>query len=479
MRQKLSCNFKKHRGIALFAALIFIAVFMAMSVGMMTMSSRNTAQAANLQSGNLARSTAESGLEYMRYLMKDITIDNSTLTKDQLYGYTIDKLLPVLADAGIAYEYDDDDGIVYVGPVDLDEAGGRSFEAVLYMGDSQGVNIRVKGTAGGLARTLESGYTFGFYTVEGKYMGFDFGVATKGPLSLKSLEVSAFENTSGVEVQVGADAYIESLTNNTALTLSNAKISGDVKIVNPSGQVSWSGGQSSIGGEGDKNVAIADHVQVGVAPVDFPDPDPGYFNQYVGATTLNTPNATYNNITLENVRIAAGTNPKFTGNTVVKGVLYIEQPNVVDFGGNANITGVIVGNGDVTDNSGTNQVNFTGTVTSNSASKLPNDAKFDGIRNESGTFLMAPGFAVSFGGNFGTLNGCIVANGVKTYGNAGGEIMGSIINYATTPMLLEGKNLRFNRSNKDDVPSGFKKKETVFWTINYAPTIYSEIACGN
>jgi hypothetical protein len=217
---------------------------------------------------------------------------------------------------------------------------------------------------------------------------------------------------------------------------------------------------------------------VGVPAADFPIPNPEYFEQYVTGSTLSTPDVTYNNTTLENVRIAAGTNPKFTGNTVIKGVLYIEQPNVVEFGGNADITGIVVGDGDLSDNSQTNKIDFKGTVTSSSVSQLPAD-QFGQLRQETGTFLMAPGFGVSFGGNFGTLNGCIVANGVTTYGNAGGEVGGSIINYSTEPMNLSGDDIRFNKSGITDVPSGFTLKETNIWTINYIPSKYTEvIICG-
>ena len=91
---------------------------------------------------------------------------------------------------------------------------------------------------------------------------------------------------------------------------------------------------------------------------------------------------------------------------------------------------------------------------------------------------MAPGFSVEFGGNFGVLNGCIVANGVRTYGNAGGEIGGSIINYSTEPMDLKGSDIVFNKSGITDVPSGFILKSTNFWTINYTPSSYTEVVCG-
>lgn len=468
---------RKRSGMALFATLIFIAVFMAMAVGMMSMSSHNVIASSNLQTVNATRSTAESGLEVVRYWLSQVSATNGNV-----YSDTIDELENILLDAEIAYvPVIDADGhrVLRIGPVPLDQVQSRSFEAIVkpeYEMTDVDITVTVKGNlqgqSGQFSRAMLVGYKAESETVASPYNWFDFGVASKGPLSLKALEITAVEEQNGIDVKVGADAYIESMFTNAALNIKNAKISGNVKIVNPDATVSWSGGQSSIGGEKDKDTALINHVETGVAPVEFPIPDPGHFFQYVGETTLSTPDVTYNNVTLENVRIAANTNPKFTGNTIIKGVLYIEQPNVVEFGGNADIAGVIIGNGDVTDNSGTNTIDFTGTVNSSSVSSLPES--YGDFRNETGTFLMAPGFAVSFGGNFGTLNGCIVANGVKTYGNAGGTIAGSILNFSDEPMLLEGKDLLFRKSGAANIPPHLQTQNNIYWSFAYNSTAYRE-----
>jgi hypothetical protein len=181
---------------------------------------------------------------------------------------------------------------------------------------------------------------------------------------------------------------------------------------------------------------MIDHVFVGAPGLGFPYPDASYFEQYVGPTTITSETDLSTLTILENARIAAGTNPTFTADVQFNGVLYIEQPNVVNFAGNADIKGIIVGDGDLTDNSGTNQIVFNGTISSHSVAGLPES--FGDLRYETGTFLMAPGFAVSMGGNFGILRGCIAANGIEFYGNAGGIIIGSILNYSEEPMVLGG-----------------------------------------
>ena len=123
------------------------------------------------------------------------------------------------------------------------------------------------------------------------------------------------------------------------------------------------------------------------------------------------------------------------------------------------------------DNSGTNQINFDGSVTSSSVSELPDEPQFDQLRNETGTFLLAPGFSVSFGGNFETINGVIAANGVEFYGDAGGTIDGSVLNYSDTTMNLQGNSdLSFNHGTVE-VPAGFEFDIE----LKYDPSSYSEV----
>jgi len=173
----------------------------------------------------------------------------------------------------------------------------------------------------------------------------------------------------------------------------------------------------------------------------------------------------------ENIRVVAGTNPNFTGHATLNGIVFIEAPNVVTFSGGTTITGIIIANGDLNDDSGANQVNFSGNVSSHPVSELPQEVQFAQLRNETGTFLMAPGFSACFGGNFDTLNGSIAANGIRFHGNAGGIISGSVINYSDTEAEITGNSdLYFNRSGTSHVPAGFVPE----LILQYEPTSYSE-----
>ena len=85
---------------------------------------------------------------------------------------------------------------------------------------------------------------------------------------------------------------------------------------------------------------------------------------------------------------------------------------------------------------------------------------------------MAPGFSATFGGNFDTLNGAIAANGLKFFGNAGGTVDGSILNYSNEPMELSGNtDLFLNRSGTDQMPAGFGPEIILY----YVHDSYSEV----
>jgi hypothetical protein len=427
------------------------------------MSSGNSLVASNLHKANQARSSAESGLEVIRYYLQhdDVSIPGSIKDDDLRFA----KFASILEALDQRFVNENNTKVTFgldATPIQLNGDGSNNFNAEL-IPNGDGIDISVAGRSKGhtekIKRKIASGFTYGTRNNS----VFDYGVASKGAVQTSSISLD------GTTLRVEADMYIESMTANQALDMKNSQIAGDVKIVNPNGYVSISGA-SSIGGETGIN-AIQNHVEIGVDPTEFPQPNPSHFEQYVNGVTIDSTNLdTYlNNATLNNVRIAAGTNPTFDGNTTINGVMYIEQPNVVTIKGGVTINGLIAGNGSVDDNSGTNQLIFEGSVNSSSVASL--DESYGELRDETGTFVMAPGFAVSMGGDFGTLNGCIAANGFTTYGNAQGTIGGSIVNYSPETMVLGGNDLYFNRSGVTEIPAGFEPETVIY----YDPSTYEEV----
>lgn len=444
-------------GTALIIAMVFVIIFSALSVGMVTMTLNNARSSVNHRQGNRAFENAHSGLEYIRYWLGRVAMPGTT-TPENRFSVLISAIETDLNAIGLATTttLDEFGEPIKLAISDFGLDTNQSFSIELAKdADLDYVQVNIEGVAGEVERSLGAKCTFDprDHTV------FDFGVATKGPLELQgNIELN------GVNVAVEADVYIESQNSNNALSIiGNSQIAGDVQITNPDATVYLQGGQAGIGGEtGDD--AIANHVAIGVDDMEFPVPNPGYFEHYVENTFDPAVDST-SGATFRNIRIPGGTNPTFSGNTVIEGIIYIESPNIVTFTGNVDIRGIIVGDGDINDNSGTNQLIFQGSIASTPVTDLSED--FGALRDETGTFMMAPGFSTGFGGSFDTLNGAIAANGITFFGDAGGTIAGSVLNYSDTPMVLSGNSDLFFSSSEVKVPAGFGPELILHYRARY------------
>jgi len=441
--------------------MIFVVIFSALAVSMATMSGTNVQIAENQRKADRARACAESGFDVIRFWLNRVSISGTT-AENLRFSQIADSLQEELTSENITNVTISCNGsVVTIPSVTLDSPGQKSFYGTITPLDNETLRIDITGVCRSITRTIRAHYNFG----ERANNVFDFGVATKGPLALSgNIELE------GVNVSVEASVYIESENSNLALSIiGNSQIAGDVSIGNPIASVDLQGGQAGIGGETGQD-AINNHVSFGVPPSEFPEPDPGQFESFV--TPLDPNIDTSADATLENVRIAPNTNPTFSGQVILKGIVYIETPNVVTFTGGADITGIIVGDGNLEDNSGVNQIIFRGNVDGHPITELPMEEQFNGLHGQTGTFVMAPGFHVSFGGSFSTLSGAIAGNGVEFFGNAGGTINGSVINYSDEQMTLSGNSdLYFNRSGTTEVPAGFVPEIV----LEYNPSSYSEV----
>jgi len=451
----------KNQGAVLILSLIFVIVLSTLAVSLASLSGINVQLAENQGRVNRARSSAESGMEITRYWLGRVSIPGTT-SPSATCSQIAASLQNELATAGISNITAAYDGsTITFENVMLDSGEGDSFSATITLLDSDTLQVDVTGLHDSITKTIRAQYNIG----ERGHSVFDFGVASKGPLSLTgNVELE------GYNVSVEASVYIESESSNLALSITgNSQIAGNVSIANPIASVELQGGNAGIGGETGQD-AIDNHVTFGVTPSDFPEPDPSYFEPYV-TTIIDSNTDTASDATFENPRILANTNPTFTAQMTLKGIVYVETPNVVSFAGGADVTGIIVGDGDVGDNSGENRITFGGNVSSHPVSELPDESQFEWIKEQTGTFVMAPGFYLSFGGNFDALCGAIAGNGVEFYGNAGGIINGSIINYSGEQMTLSGNSdLYFNRSGTNEAPAGFVPELVLI----YNPASYSE-----
>jgi hypothetical protein len=452
---------KSRKGAALILSMIFVLIFSALAASIATFSGTNVQISDNQRHANQALVSAQSGLEVMRYHLSGIKVSGTVEPANRLQAIAL-QLQSKLSSAGITNivsSYDASTKTVTVPSVPLDSKSGQAFNAVIAYGpDYDSLTMDITGTSRQVGKKIR--VNFNFATIGNTV--FDFGIASKGPVEMHgSVEVEGFN------AAIEASVYIESEKSNLALEMiGKSSIAGEVSIVNSGAVVDISNASSIYGKKGEQALQ---HVHRGVPPCDFPTPYPANFEQYV-TNTFDPATDTTTSITLENIRIPAATNPSFSGNVVIRGLTFIEAPNIVKFSGNAQITGIIIGDGDLDYPAEENRIEFLGTVNSYDVSGLP-DEGFGQLKKEVGTFILAPGFRVCFGGNFQAINGVIAASGVQFFGNAGGTINGSVVNYGETAMTLDGNtDLVFNRSGLTKNPAGFEPTNV----LEFLPSSYSE-----
>ena len=448
----------KRKGAVLIVAMIFVLIFSALAVSMATMSGTNVQLASNHHKVDCALGSAASGLEVQRHWLTPVTMPASTPVNK--YFSTIMNTLEYNLDANSITNIILKKNLGTISPVTLDSTTGQTFSGQMRISDSNSSVLEVFATGGDaqITRTIKVDFDIEPY----KWPIFNYGLATKGPLNY-----TGNPRTTGVTAPWEADIYIESSGSDTALSVGgNTNFDGDIMIGNPDADAIF-GGDIMIDGDNGQT-AIDNHVFIGVDPVEFPEPDTARFGIYADGITIDsstdiasTPNP------LVNVTIAANTNPTFTKGKQIQGILLIESPNVVTFD-NVDLQGIIVAEGDVEADPVTDRIDVMGNFASG---PYPAGAEFDAIRGEVGSSIVAPGFAMSFQGNFSTLEGVVAVSGIHFSGNVAAQVKGTIINYSDQPMVVEGNaSMNFDREASTKVPAGFDTHRV----LTYDPSSYDE-----
>jgi len=452
----------RRAGAALIMSMIFVLIFSSLGLALFAMSSTNVQVAENQQQANRALASAYSGLEVLRYYLMDITVPASVAQEDRLQRVAneLQSAFAVAQATNMSVSYDAGTHTITTGDVALNSQTSQNFAATLGFGaDYDTVNLVVTGCSGNVNKRI--GINYNFATIGNPI--FDWGIATKGPLNMQgNVEVEGYNHN------IEASVYIESLNSVLALEMTGkSAIAGKVTIANSTATVDIGTSSSVHGAQGE---AAMEYITIGETPCEFPTPNPAQFETYI-QHTFNPAVDPTSNVTLTNVEIPADTNPSFSGNATIRGIMYIRAPNVVSFTGNAEVHGLILAEGDLEYPSTSNVLDFGGTVNSYDVSTLP-EGEFGGLIEETGTFILAPGFSCCFRGDFETLNGVIAASGVEFQGNAGGTINGSVINYSDDCMSLAGNtDLIFNRSGMEECPAGFEPTKV----LEYVPNTYAEL----
>ncbi len=456
MKTRSKSRSGRRRAFAYVLAIILLAVFASLAVVYSAGANLSARTSSNYGSSLQARLAAEGGLSYMLNQLDGVRLPGTTSQ-----GSFLSNLAPVLSDKfdGTVNLGGQTVGIsgsdVVVPEVSAPEGG---FVSRIAWSGTGAPTLTVTGSANGAAQRVRIGLSF----EPRRPAVFDYGLASKGQVN-----ISGHAKIIGVNYLAEASVLSATESCEHAIVLGGSvEVSGDLYTCGDGTQVSMTG-SPTVAGSQDPNV-IAAHVHIGMDTPDFPEID---ITPVAALATNVLSDSNPHDDSYSNIRIAAGTNPTFNSNVVLNGAIYIEAPNTVTFNGHATVNGVIVA-----DSAGNPmedcQVNFMGNVSAYGVEALPDTEEFAAVKQQTGTFIAAAGFAVTFAGNVSVDNGSIAADQLTFTGNAEGVVHGSVIGLKDMPTYLGGSvEIYVDRSDVDQDPAGFVKSFALVPT----PETYTEL----
>lgn len=445
------------RGLTSTLAMLYLVLFSTLAIGFYAAVNTSVQIAGSEGSARQAMLSAESGMEYMRFLLGNISIPHSTQPSQSWTSLCsqVKAQLDNTANAGSTGVAMPSGNVMTLPTIHLNDA--QSFTASLTE-DGEQILVRVTGMGARseIRRTIQMTYARAMRASA----IFDYGVASKSAISMSgNAKITGANDPGRGSVLSCTDAAVP-LT-----MIGGPSISGDFSYTNPAGQPTF--GHGTIAGYQSSQQAFLDHVHAGVTPPEFPEIDTSAFEQYVpsvnaapGPNVIAVSNPAGTEFT--NIRIKANSNPKFAGGTVIKGVVFIETPNKVTFNGNATIQGAVVVQNAPTGTVATNTLTFVGNVEHKGVETL--DDSYGNLRKLTGSFLLAPTFTVALQGNNNNVGGTIVSGKLDVTGNAGAKVKGTVINMEDTGVNLTGSSdIVIASTGTTNYPAG------VFFGTHYTP----------
>lgn len=421
-------------------AMLFLVLFSALALGFYG-ATTTSAQVASADD-RIARAhlAAESGMDYMRYQLSNVSIDPLTQPKDVFDALYVELQNQINGTGNMNGATISKSGntilVPAAGSIPLDNTAASRFSATItdWLGE---IVVKVDGTYGttGIRRAFSMDYTRQPHTTS----VFNYAIASKGQVVMQKGTITS---TAGVNKAIAS--IMSASETPGAITMSGGTVTGDLNVLS-TGTVSITGG--TVGAPpNDSSIPatiIQDHVKV-VDDPNFPSVDPTMYKPY--ATNNYVSGAKVQN----NILVKAGTNPKFNSNDVVNGIMYIESPNQVTFNGNFNLNGFIVM---ATSASTTDSLSMKGNLTMGA---VPNDAQFNALRATSGVSVLAPNASLSMtGSSGGNFRGNIIVKTFNFNGAADLEIEGTLMTLnpdANSAVFNGSKSVKFSATGSNNMP---------------------------
>ncbi len=338
---------------------------------------------------------------------------------------------------------------------------------------------------------------------------FEGAIASKGGVNVTgNAKILGYNDHSEANVYIEADTCPSSLyiDGSSAIGGTVSIVNNDPTMVTLSGAISinedsiptwWSSRWGGPFDDDNVDVLTSCHISIGVDPIEFPVPNPTAYESL--APTSGTEisgdqsNTEKDNVklvgsisggpyTINNIYIPANTNPSIGGLYTLNGIIYIEQPNIVTFGGSINLNGVIIAAGDYENpDPANNRIVISGDASNNGVESLDTGSSlFAGLAMAEGVAILAPGFFVNIGASYDAVNGGIACNGISFTGDPQVLLGGPLINYSTaTTIIANSTRLTFDLSGYQGQlnSTAFSSSTTTSdgLVVTYQPSSYQEL----
>jgi len=464
------------RGAVAMLAMLYLVLFSTMAIGFyaaVTMASQTSVADQRISRAYLS---AESGMDFMRYQLSQVSIPAATpaTTVGSTKG-VLDVLYDQLSTQLNSTANFKDRPIAKVGNsiripgdlakrVDLDSESG--FRATI---DDMAGEIVV--TIAGRYGTTNVGRAFAMnYTrVQKKSTVFDYAVAAKGRVVMKKGSITGVAGVSDDSVAkvMSAKGTAGAITMSGGTIGSatggqlNVSLADEASTLTKEDLAKVTGG--TVHGSSIASNILANYTKIVDKP-EFPTIDTSVYKPYATNTYSG-------GSTLKNVRIPAGTNPKFTGGATIQGILYIESPNTVEFRGNTQLQGFIV-----FENKGSTAVNVIDQRGNFSHLPLPSGPEYDGLRSTSGLAILAPTTEMVISGSVDSnLKGNVVLGTFNNGGSADWTIQNGsmlLMDDSVDSAIFNGKTVKFASTGAPTLPTGVMSFSSYFTPD---PKTYQEV----
>ncbi|MCG3181597.1 MAG: hypothetical protein BIFFINMI_03995 [Phycisphaerae bacterium] len=466
-------------GFSSLMATVYVVLFASLATAYVAMSGANTEASANVGRIDRAMRAAESGLSILRYHIAGLTFKGN-LSSDEIFTGLGQQLAAefdgTMNTSGHSVAYSQTQ--ILVPEIAADAAMPDTVFSARISRNGTTYILEVTGRMRDVSRTIR----IDFAEAEGPLdrMILQHGISSQGALVFNGAATMRSNIPGGSAVMsLDTEAWRPIRVNGTG------QFDGDFYMTKDGltgADVFNNTNSTFLSADGTTYDSNEDaHTHSGVPEPQWPTVDTAPFASLIAAlprTVVTSTTDTSSMSSLHNVLIKAGANPTFKSGVNIQGLIYIEWPNRVTFNGSATITGIIACQPppytpDV-DDPATNLLRFNGAVTSSGVENLPDTAEYAGLRDKTGSFILAPDYETEFNGAMGTVNGTIYTSELDLNGKTTGTVRGAIlVDRRRQFTKFDSVDLYFIKGGTDDVPAGlvFDKLKV----LQLVPSSYQEI----